>query len=66
MEIDFDDIAKIERAMRHYESMKRASNNYYARKRQQKIDAGEYRPRGRPRIVRPAAIFRIEADNQND
>lgn len=65
MDIDFDDVGKIERALRHYESMKRASANYYARKRQQKIDAGEYRPRGRPKTKKPSVIFRV-SENLNE
>lgn len=36
-------------AVRNYENMKKASRDYYARKKQQKIDAGTYRGRGRPR-----------------
>jgi hypothetical protein len=36
-------------AVRNYENMKKASREYYARKKQQKIDAGTYRGRGRPR-----------------
>jgi hypothetical protein len=36
-------------AVRNYENMKKASRDYYARKKQQKIADGTYRGRGRPR-----------------
>jgi hypothetical protein len=36
-------------AVRNYENMKKASREYYARKKQQKIADGTYRGRGRPR-----------------
>jgi hypothetical protein len=42
-------LAEISVAVRNYENMKKASRDYYARKKQQKIDAGTYRGRGRPR-----------------
>ena len=38
-----------ETALRHYEAVKRASRNYWNRKKEQKIADGTYRPRGRPR-----------------
>jgi hypothetical protein len=47
---------KIEKALRHYESMRRASAAYYERKRQGKIEDGTYRGRGRPK--KASAIFR--------
>jgi len=36
-------------AVKNYENMKKASREYYARKKQQKIAEGTYRGRGRPR-----------------
>jgi hypothetical protein len=36
-------------AVRNYENMKKASREYYARKKQKKIEEGTYRGRGRPR-----------------
>ena len=40
---------RIEKALRHYESMRRASSAYYERKRQSKIADGTYKGRGRPK-----------------
>lgn len=40
---------RIEKALRHYESMRRASAAYYERKRQTKIADGTYKGRGRPK-----------------
>ena len=46
---------RIEKALRHYESMRRASAAYYDRKRQGKIADGTYKGRGRPK--KETAIF---------
>jgi hypothetical protein len=48
---------RIEKALRHYESMRRASSAYYERKRQGKIADGTYKGRGRPK--KPSAIFQL-------
>jgi len=42
-------VSEIMTAMKNYENMKKASREYYARKKQQKIADGTYRGRGRPR-----------------
>jgi hypothetical protein len=38
----------MEVALRNYENQKKANRAYYERKRQAKIEAGTYRPPGRP------------------
>lgn len=40
-----------ELALKQYESQKKRSNDYYNRKKQQKVEDGTYRGRGRPRKV---------------
>lgn len=42
----------IEKALRQYEAQKRHSANYYNKKKQEKIENGTYRGRGRPRKVK--------------
>lgn len=50
---------RIEKALRHYESMRRASAAYYERKRQGKMADGTYKGRGRPK--KETAIFQQPA-----
>jgi hypothetical protein len=42
---------RIQRGLRMIETHRKASAAYYERKRQEKIDAGTYRGRGRPKKV---------------
>jgi len=59
-------IAQIATALKNYEAVKRASNAYYNRKRQAKIDAGiVIRPRGRPKkdvSPEPTCCERVKAE----
>jgi hypothetical protein len=52
--VDRMETKKIEVAMRHYESQRKANAAYHERKRQAKREAGTLKPRGRPpKIVKP-------------
>jgi hypothetical protein len=50
-----DDPERVEKALRHYDNMRKASAAYYDRKRQMKKDDGTYKGKGRPK--KPSAIF---------
>lgn len=39
-------------ALKQYEAQRRHSANYYNKKKQEKIESGTYRGRGRPRKVK--------------
>lgn len=47
------DCEKVVSAIKYYQEKLRKNNERNAKKRQAKIDAGEYRPRGRPRKIVP-------------
>ena len=42
---------QLDKALRHYESQKRAWSAYNERKRNEKKENGTYRPKGRPRKI---------------
>ena len=41
----------VELALKQYEAQKKRSNDYYNKKKQQRLEDGSYRGRGRPRKV---------------
>lgn len=43
---------KIQKALKQYQNQLKASASYYERKRQEKIQNGTYRGRGRPRKMK--------------
>jgi hypothetical protein len=61
-----EDADRIERALRHYDNMQRASAAYYERKRQAKKDDGTYRGKGRPKKDKPSAIFKFKKMEESE
>lgn len=48
--------AVIEKAIRQYEAQKKYSADYYNKKKQEKIEAGTYKGRGRPRKEKSSEV----------